>query len=108
MTLLLTFHELSLFINHTIIIYITYIYYSVMRQCINDPNKSYTRNEKSPKGLGWCAYSEKVGTKMIGRDGKVYVIKKTKNHRKIWSLSEFYKNYKKSENKLIALLKKVL
>ena len=32
--------------------------------------------KKSPKGLGWCAYSEKVGTKMIGRDGKVYVIKK--------------------------------
>lgn len=33
-----------------------------MPKCINDPKKSYKGTEPSPKGLGYCAHSEKIGS----------------------------------------------
>ena len=34
-----------------------------MPKCINDPNRHYKGDEVSPKGFGYCAHAEKVGTK---------------------------------------------
>ena len=33
-----------------------------MPLCKNDPKKTYKGNEPSPKGFGYCAHSEKIGT----------------------------------------------
>jgi hypothetical protein len=43
--------------------------------CKNNPKKTYTGQEPSPKGLGYCAGSEKEGTKMKGSDGKIWIKK---------------------------------
>jgi len=40
-----------------------------MPLCIKDPKKSYKGNEPSPKGLGYCAHSEEIGTIKKGLDG---------------------------------------
>ena len=50
-------------------------------------------------------YLYKVGTTMAGKNGKLYIIKKINNKKK-WIISDFYKEYKKSEKKLIKLMKK--
>jgi hypothetical protein len=50
-----------------------------MPKCINDLNKSYIGNEPSPKGLGFCAHAEKIGTIKKGKDGNMWIIKKTNN-----------------------------
>ena len=34
-----------------------------MPKCINDLSRSYKGTESSPKGLGYCAHNEKIGTK---------------------------------------------
>jgi hypothetical protein len=47
-----------------------------MPKCINDVNKSYTGDEPSPKGLGYCAHAEKIGTIKKGKDGNMWIIKK--------------------------------
>lgn len=47
-----------------------------MPKCINDPKKSYKGTEPSPKGLGYCAHSEKIGSEKKGRDGNLWVVKK--------------------------------
>jgi hypothetical protein len=33
-----------------------------MHYCKNDLKKTYKENELSPKGLGYCAHSENIGT----------------------------------------------
>ena len=43
-----------------------------MPKCINDPKKSYKGTEPSPKGLGYCAHSEKIGSEKKGRDCRKY------------------------------------
>jgi hypothetical protein len=40
--------------------------------CKNNPERSYTGKEPSPKGLGYCASGEKEGTIMEGKDGNVW------------------------------------
>jgi hypothetical protein len=40
-----------------------------MPLCKKDKTKSYKGTEPSPKGLGYCAHSEKEGTIMKGTDG---------------------------------------
>ena len=47
-----------------------------MPKCINDPKKSYKGTEPSPKGLGYCAHSEEIGSERKGRDGNLWVVKK--------------------------------
>ena len=39
---------------------------------------SYTGTEPSPKGRGYCARHEKIGTKKRGRDKKMWVVKTVK------------------------------
>jgi len=55
-----------------------------MPKCKNDPNRSYKGTEPSPKGLGYCAHSMKVGDKKKGKDGNMWIIKKVKNGSKRW------------------------
>lgn len=59
----------------------------------------------SPKGFGYDAHLQKNGKIMIGKDGKLWIVKKYNNLQK-WVISDFYKEYKKSENILIKLMKK--
>jgi len=42
---------------------------------------------------------------MIGKDGKLWIVKEY-NKKNRWIISNFYKEYKKSEKKLIKLMKK--
>lgn len=46
--------------------------------CKNNSKKTYKGNEPSPKGLGFCASSEKEGTKMKGLDGNIWIKKSGK------------------------------
>jgi hypothetical protein len=52
--------------------------------CKKDSKSSYKGNEPSPKGLGYCAHSENVDTKMKGKDGNMWIIKKTSTGSKRW------------------------
>ena len=56
-----------------------------MPKCKNDPKRTYKGTEPSPKGLGHCAHTEKVGKKMKGKDGNQWIITKTKKGVKRWS-----------------------
>ncbi len=49
-----------------------------MPPCIKNPKKHYTGKEPSPKGLGYCASSEKESTIMKGKDGKLWIKSKGK------------------------------
>jgi len=49
-----------------------------MPYCINNPKRTYTGKEPSPKGLGYCASGEKEGTEMKGKDGNMWVKSKGK------------------------------
>jgi hypothetical protein len=49
-----------------------------MPYCINNVKRTYTGNEPSPKGLGYCASGEKEGTIMKGKDGKMWIKKNGK------------------------------
>jgi hypothetical protein len=42
---------------------------------------------------------------MIGKDGKLWIVKEY-NKKKRWIISDYYKEYKKSEKKLIKLMGK--
>tara|TARA_B100001248_G_scaffold164904_1_gene124696 strand:+ start:1768 stop:2550 length:783 start_codon:yes stop_codon:yes gene_type:complete len=55
-----------------------------MKKCKNYPSILYTGKEKSPKGRGYCAKGEKIGTKKKGRNGKMYIVKKDSIDRKRW------------------------
>lgn len=52
--------------------------------CKNDSTKKYKGNEPSPKGLGWCAYGEKIGSIRTGKDGNKWIVKKRNNNSKYW------------------------
>ena len=55
-----------------------------MPPCKNDPKSSYQGTEPSPKGLGYCAHAEKVGTKKKGRNGKIWIVKLIAGKSKRW------------------------
>lgn len=44
--------------------------------CKNNPKRTYTGKEPSPKGLGYCASGEKEGVKIEGKDGHFWIKKK--------------------------------
>jgi hypothetical protein len=46
-----------------------------MPHCKNDPKRTYTGSEPSPKGRGYCAHAEKVGQKRKGGDGEMWEVK---------------------------------
>ena len=50
-----------------------------MPTCKNDPTRKYKGTEPSPKGLGFCAHSEKVGAVKKGKDGNKWEIKQVKD-----------------------------
>ncbi len=53
-------------------------------KCLNDPTKYYKGDEPSPKGRGYAASSEKLGSRKKGNDGKMWQIKKDKRGVKRW------------------------
>jgi hypothetical protein len=55
-----------------------------MPKCINDSSSSFKGTEPSPKGLGYCAHAEKVGSKMKGKNGKMWIIKLVAGKTKRW------------------------
>lgn len=66
-----------------------------MPNCKNDKNTTYKGDEPSPKGLGYCAHAEKVGTIMKGKDGNKWIIKVTTTKIKRWQKMEIIKAGKK-------------
>lgn len=46
-----------------------------MLVCKNDPKSKYAGTEPSPKGYGYCAHAEKIGTERRGRDQNMWVVK---------------------------------
>lgn len=73
-----------------------------MPPCKNDPKSSYKGDEPSPKGLGYCAHAEKVGTIKKGKDGLLWIIQETSKKVRRWvkskSDSNPTSNLKKEEN----------
>lgn len=61
--------------------------------CKNNAKKTYTGEEPSPKGLGYCASSEKEGKKMKGKDGNIWI--KTNGR---WIKNKSNKSNKLNEN----------
>ena len=55
-----------------------------MPQCKNDPKKTYKGTEPSPKGLGYCAHSEKLDKIKKGKDGNKWIVSQTKSGVKRW------------------------
>jgi hypothetical protein len=55
-----------------------------MPTCKNDPKKSYKGTEPSPKGLGFCAHAEKLGTTKKGLDGNQWKIESNTKGIKRW------------------------
>jgi hypothetical protein len=71
--------------------------------CKNNPKKTYTGLEPSPKGLGYCASGEKEGTEMKGKDGNMWV---KKNGKWVKQMDKLYKWWLKlSQGNLIAIYK---
>jgi len=68
-----------------------------MPPCKNDSTRSYDGTEPSPKGLGYCAHSEKLGTIKKGKDGKQWIVSETKNGTKRWT--KYNKNTEKTNSK---------
>ena len=55
-----------------------------MPKCIDDPSRSYTGKEPSPKGLGYCAHTHSVGTTKKGNDGNTWTVETTYKGTKRW------------------------
>ena len=59
-----------------------------MPKCKNDETRSYTGNEPSPKGRGYCAHAEEVGKRRKGKDGKFWVVRETKKVKRWFKMSK--------------------
>lgn len=55
-----------------------------MPVCLNDPEKKYAGTEPSPKGLGYCAHAQAIGSTRDGLDGEKWQVRKDKNGTKSW------------------------
>ena len=44
--------------------------------------RKYKGNEPSPKGLGYCAHSEKLDKVRKGKDGNTWIVSQTKSGTK--------------------------
>ena len=53
-----------------------------MPTCKNNPTRKYKGTEPSPKGLGYCAHSDKVGKERKGKDGSKRWMKVKNNDKK--------------------------
>ena len=70
-----------------------------MPYCKNDPKKTYKGDEPSPKGFGYCAHSENIGTIKNGKDGNKWIISITSKGIKRWIKHETKKISGKSSIK---------
>jgi hypothetical protein len=68
-----------------------------MPTCIKNKTKSYKGNEPSPKGLGYCAHCEKVGTIKKGYDDNKWIVVKVKNAKR-WIRYNKKNNKKNNKN----------
>jgi hypothetical protein len=59
-----------------------------MPPCRKDSKRHYTGDEPSPKGYGFCAHNERIGTVKQGNHdpSKLYIVKPDKNGRKSWKV----------------------
>ena len=75
-----------------------------MPPCLNDPKKSYTGEEPSPKGHGYCAHAEKMYEIRYGNDDFDWIVIKTKTGIKRWVRlkipNEFMSKFKKLDIKV--------
>ena len=55
-----------------------------LMRCKNDKSRTYKGTEPSPKGKGYCAHAENVGSKKKGKDGNMWEVKQIKNGSKRW------------------------
>ena len=65
---------------------------------------TFKGTEPSPKGKGYCARNLKVGKRMKGKDGNMWVVKKTKRGQrwfKIKNKKKLTKNKKNNTKKLL-------
>lgn len=53
-----------------------------MPKCLNDPNKTFSGKEPSPKGLGYSASAESKGKTMHGKDENMWEVVETKTCKK--------------------------
>jgi len=68
-----------------------------MPNCKNDSTRKYKGTEPSPKGLGYCAHSMKIGEVKTGKDGNKWEVRKIKNGSKRW-MKVNIKNEVKNKN----------
>ena len=54
------------------------------QQCIGEPNKHFTGNEPSPKGVGYCAGNRQIGEIRIGKDGNLWIVKAISSGIRRW------------------------
>ena len=59
-------------------------------KCLNDPSKEYTGTEPSPKGLGYCAHAEEIGSIRVGNDENVWKVIETSKKTKMWVIQSKY------------------
>jgi len=55
-----------------------------MPKCKNDPTSSYVGLEPSPKGFGYCAHAELIGTIRKGKDNEWWIVSSSQNGTKRW------------------------
>lgn len=55
-----------------------------MPTCLNDPKKKYKGDEPSPKGVGYAAHAEHLGTIRMGRDGNKWIVTENNNGVRRW------------------------
>ena len=75
-----------------------------MPPCKNDNTKTFKGTEPSPKGLGYCAHSEKIGTIKKGKDGNEWIIIKSSNNVKKWIKNKKKESQVKNINDIIKIL----
>lgn len=78
-----------------------------MPVCLNDPEKKYAGTEPSPKGLGYCAHAQAVGSKRDGLDGEKWQVREDKNGTKSWKKVSTVKGGKPKAPKAAKVVKKI-
>lgn len=76
-----------------------------MPKCKNDPTRTYKGDEPSPKGLGYCAHTEKLNSIKKGKDGNKWLVSKNKNGTKRWTKVNTNKITEKNIDKIKLFMK---
>lgn len=70
-----------------------------MPRCSRDNRKHYSGKESSPKGLGKCPHTRKVGTIELGKNKKKWILTEDQDHIKRWIPYKSKKNRKTKTEK---------